>query len=207
MFLIVKKPRSFLLTKGKHGLWGSLCVLLALLLFLQFSTPIFAATTLTVTPITWNVIGLDSNNVNVGPNRFPVGARVCNTGSATASNVTATFVWDSSNSYINIHPGTSDTLSIPSLAAGACTDFYFEVEVTRNAAAYNTTRRYRITVTADGGATTGSTPTPRELFVERLISQSRNAVTDVQLSKDGTTYTSIPSGGTMALEVGNTYYI
>ena len=29
---------------------------------------------------TWNVIGLDSNNVNVGPNRFPVGARVCNTG-------------------------------------------------------------------------------------------------------------------------------
>ncbi|MCX7840213.1 MAG: DUF11 domain-containing protein, partial [Anaerolineae bacterium] len=110
-------------------------------------------------------------------------------------------------SYINIRPGTNSSLSVASLAPGACTDFYFEVEVTRNAAAYNTTRRYRITVTADGGATTGSTPAPRELFVEKLISQSRNSVTDVQLSKDGVNYTSIPSGGTMALVVGNTYYI
>ena len=35
---------------------------------------------LTIEPMTWNVIGLDSNNVNVGPNRFPIGARVCNAG-------------------------------------------------------------------------------------------------------------------------------
>lgn len=198
---------SSLFRMEKRNFLVGLGVLLAVLLFLQFSTPIFAATTLTVTPITWNVIGLDSNNVNVGPNRFPVGARVCNTGSAAASNVTATLVWDSSNSYIDIRPGTNNSLSVPSLAIGACTDFYFEVEVTRTASAYNTTRRYRIMVTADGGATTGSTPTPRELFVERLISQSRNSVTDVQLSKDGTNYTSIPNGGTMALVVGNTYYI
>ena len=27
---------------------------------------------LSVTPLTWNVIGLDSNNVNVGPNQFSV---------------------------------------------------------------------------------------------------------------------------------------
>lgn len=192
---------------GKRRMLGWLRILPAILLFLLFSAPTFAATTLTVTPITWNIIGLDSNNVNVGPNRFPVGARVCNTGGAIASNVTATFVWESSNSYINIRPGTNSSLSVPSLAPGACTDFYFEVEVTRNPSAYNTTRRYRITVTADGGATTGSTPAPRELFVEKLISQSRNSATDVQLSKDGTNYTSIPSGGTMALVVGNTYYI
>ena len=50
-----------------------------------------AVTTLTVTPLTWNIIGLDSNNVNVGPNTFPVGARVCNTGAALATGVTATF--------------------------------------------------------------------------------------------------------------------
>ena len=31
----------------------------------------------TIEPLTWNFIGLDSNNVNAGPNRFPVGARVC----------------------------------------------------------------------------------------------------------------------------------
>ena len=34
-------------------------------------------------PLIWNVIGLDSNNVNVGPNDFPVGARTCNNGGST----------------------------------------------------------------------------------------------------------------------------
>ena len=36
-----------------------------------------AAPGLTITPITWNVVGLDSNEVSVGPADFPVGARVC----------------------------------------------------------------------------------------------------------------------------------
>ncbi|KAF0109496.1 MAG: hypothetical protein FD147_2230 [Chloroflexi bacterium] len=45
-------------------------------LFLQNPSNVFAAPSLTITPLTWNVIGLDSNNVNVGPNTFPVGARV-----------------------------------------------------------------------------------------------------------------------------------
>ena len=52
-----------------------------------------AAAVLTVSPLTLNIVGLDSNNVNLGPNNFPVGGRVCNTGDA--ANVTATFVWDS----------------------------------------------------------------------------------------------------------------
>src|SRR5438309_9624764 len=39
--------------------------------------PVFAHATLTVTPITWNVVGLDSNNPLSGPKDFPVGARVC----------------------------------------------------------------------------------------------------------------------------------
>ena len=46
-----------------------------------FSGPIRsvkAAAELTINPITWNVIGLDSNNVSVGPNNFPVGVRACN---------------------------------------------------------------------------------------------------------------------------------
>ena len=37
---------------------------------------------MTITPITWNIIGLDSSNVYVGPNSFPVGARVCKQRSA-----------------------------------------------------------------------------------------------------------------------------
>ena len=168
---------------------------------------VFAATTLTVTPLTWNIIGLDSNNVNVGPNDFPIGARVCNTGSAVATNVTATLVWDSANSYIDYRSGTSSSLSVTSLAINACTDFYFEVEVQRNSLAYNTTLRYHIAVTADGGATTGSTPIPRELYVEHLISQNRNTVSDIQYGLTIPTLTSVASGGTMTLLVGETYYI
>lgn len=160
-----------------------------------------AAPILTIAPITWNVIGLDSNNVNVGPNNFPVGVRVCNEGANPATNVQADFIWDSVNSYVNIRPESLDPISIDELANGECVDFYFEVEITRNSAAYGTTRRFHIEVTADYGISL-STPRPREIFVERLISQNRNASTDVKL--DGI---SIPVGGTMTLMVGETYAI
>src|SRR5215475_8399681 len=107
-----------------------LLVILILIMVAAVGQPqstVSAATTLTVTPLTWNIMGLDSNNVNVGPNNFPVGARVCNTGNATATNVTANFVWDAPgiDPYINLRTGSFSTLSVTSLAAGACTDFYF----------------------------------------------------------------------------------
>jgi uncharacterized repeat protein (TIGR01451 family) len=167
-------------------------------------TPAFAAASLSIAPLTWNVIGLDSNNVNVGPNHFPVGARVCNTGDAPATNVTSAFVWDSANPLVDLRPGTLTDFNaspVPSLAPAACHDFYYEVEVTRNAAAYDTTRRYHVTATADTLGTV-STPTPRELYVEHLISQSRNHILDVKLNG-----TSVPNGGTMTLVVGQTYTI
>ncbi|MBW6472770.1 MAG: DUF11 domain-containing protein, partial [Anaerolineaceae bacterium] len=160
-----------------------------------------SAANLTITPITWNVIGLDSNNVNVGPNTFPVGARVCNVGSEPASNIEATFVWDSVNTYINLRPGSLSNLHNDSLSPNDCLDFYFEVEITRNTSAYTTTRRYHIEVRADDLAVI-STPTPREIYVERLISQNRNATLDVKL--DGV---SIAPGGNMTLMVGQTYNI
>ena len=172
-----------------------------------------AAPILTVTPITWNVVGLDSNNVNVGPNHFPIGARVCNNGDQPATNVTATFVLGSGSSYISIRPGTTSTVSVASIsnvAPNNCADFYFEVEVSRNSAAYDTYREYQINVTADGGIST-STPTPRRLYVEHLVSQSRNAVTDVRygstLAELNLPVSSIAPGGTMTLMVGNVYYI
>jgi len=160
-----------------------------------------------VSPITWNVVGLDSNNVNVGPNNFPVGARVCNTGTDPATTVSASFVWDdgadpySGHPYINLRTGSLSSISMPSLAPGSCADFYFEVSITRNASAYDKTRRYHINVTADGGISL-STPQPREIYVEHLVSQNRNATTDIKL--DGV---SIPPVGTMALVVGQTYNI
>jgi len=131
--------------------------------------------------ITWNVIGLDSNNVNDGPNKFPVGVRACNTGTTTETNVTATFFWDSTNNLINL--SSSDTYTIDELLPGDCHDFYFEVEVTRDAAAYDTTREFHIEVTSDAGVTY-STPIGHELYVERLISQNRNSNIDLVLNSD-----------------------
>ncbi len=135
-----------------------------------------AAASLTISPITWDVIGLDSNKVTDGPDTFMVGTRVCNTGNMDATNVVANFVWDSANTYINLSGASS--LSIAALTAGTCTDFYYNVLITRNSAAYNTNRGYHITAAADGLAAV-STPTPRQLFVEKLVSQNRNAVTTI----------------------------
>jgi uncharacterized repeat protein (TIGR01451 family) len=182
-----------------------LCGLTLAAALLLGRAPAFADASLSISPLTWNIIGLDSNNVNVGPNHFPVGARVCNTGDAPATNVTSAFVWDSANPLINLRPGTLFSYNagnaVPSLAPTECFDFYYEVEVTRNPAAYDTTRRYHITATADSLGTV-STPTPREVYVEHLVSQARNHVLDVKL--DGV---SVPNGGTMALMVGQTYTI
>lgn len=129
-----------------------------------------------ITPTTWNVIGLDSNDVSVGPNTFQAGVRACNTGGAPLNNVRSEFFWDSANAYINL--GGANVVMWRTFAAGACVDFYYPVVVTRTSAAYNTARRYHISISADGvGAV--STPMPRELYVERLLSQGRNTVRSI----------------------------
>lgn len=174
------------------------------------ATPVRAAAVLSVTPITWNIIGLDSNSPTTGPYLFPVGARVCNTSNTdTATNVKSSFTFSdglnayTGGTYINLRTGTLSayTSSGVSLAPNACMDFYYEVQVTKDANAYNTSRAYYITVTADGGLSV-STPKPRELFVEHLISQNRNSITDIKLNG-----TSVPAGGNMSLMEGKTYTI
>jgi uncharacterized repeat protein (TIGR01451 family) len=163
---------------------------------------LMTSSSLSVTPITWNVIGLDSNSPATGPNRFPVGARVCNTGTSVLSSVDANFTWDTSNVNINLRPGSLSTVSLGSINVGSCADAYFEAEVTKVAAAYNTTRGYHISAADSGSGATGSTPLARELFVEHLISQNRNGITTVKLNG-----TSIAAGSSMTLVVGNTYNI
>ncbi|MBP1620858.1 MAG: hypothetical protein H6Q02_1625, partial [Acidobacteria bacterium] len=169
--------------------------------------PAYAAARLTVEPSSWNIIGLDSNNVSVGPNRFPVGARVCNVGDTAATNVTAELKWDTTDPLINVRPGTDPSLTTASLAAGTCADQFFEVEVTRDADAYDRKARYYIEVTSTSPGGTITTPRPRELVVERLVSQSRNSVSDVLYGPSALALTSVGSGGTMTLLVGNTYAI
>lgn len=131
---------------------------------------------LTITPVSWNVVGLDSNNTSTGPDTYQIGARVCNTGGTAVSNLVGTFVWDSSNAFVNLS-GTNP-VNVSSLNAGACIDFYYPVTITRTSSAYNTKRGYHITVSATGVSSV-STPTPRELYVEKIISQNRNSVQSI----------------------------
>lgn len=134
-----------------------------------------AALALTIETITWDVIGLDSNDVATGPNVYPVGVRVCATGGAM-SDITVTFTWDTANAYVQLL--TAATQSIASLADGACADRYFFVAVVRDPAAYDTARGYHVTASAPGVATV-STPIPRQLYVEKILSQNRNAVLSI----------------------------
>src|SRR6266542_1017470 len=131
---------------------------------------------LTIAPTSWNVVGLDSNNLSFGPDTFQVGARVCNTGGTSVTNIVGDFIWDSSNAYINL--SGAGTVNVSSLAAGSCTDFYYPVTVTRISSAYDTTRRYHIAISATGVSTI-TTPTPREIYVEHIISQNRNSVNSI----------------------------
>lgn len=137
---------------------------------------------LTVTPVTWNIIGLDHNGYSQGegPDTFQIGARACNTGATPIQNITGTFFWDSANPYINLSPTTTNPVTYSSLAAGACTDFYFPVTVSRVSQVFTTNRARRYHITVSGtGVTSVSTPTPRELYVEELLSQSRNKVLSI----------------------------
>ncbi len=136
-----------------------------------------AAPNLTITPITWNVVGLDAENVNQGPNTFPVGVRVCNTGDSPATNVRVGFVWadQEPNPLLNI-AGPSN-FEFPSLSNGSCRDVYFTVAVTRDTAAYGTSSGYYIGVTENNNPAI-YTPMGREIFVERLIQSDSLTVTN-----------------------------
>lgn len=181
-------------------------LLRALTVLVLLTAPLLGhAQSLSITPITWNVIGLDSNKVADGPNQFPVGARICNTDASTpVGNVTATFAWTGGSLAINLI-GTS-TIALGTLSTGPlpvpsqytinstpanCADAYFNVEITRANASWNTTRSYVITAASTNAASV-TTPIPREVYVEKLVSQNRNGVVLISGPTDvfvGDTYT------------------
>lgn len=173
------------------------------------------ASNITMEVITWDVIGLDSNDPATGPYQFPVGVRVCNESGGDVDNIVATFNWDDTNSTTTDIALRADSLTfhnIGTLTDTECRDVYYEVEVDRAVAPYDLARGYYVEVTSDAGtfrtddsATLDGSGDPnhsRELFVEHLISQNRNAVWSVEV--DGT---ELPNGGTATLMVGETYEI
>ncbi|MCC5875068.1 MAG: DUF11 domain-containing protein [Candidatus Sumerlaeia bacterium] len=131
-------------------------------------------TNLAIKPITWDVVGLDSNKpLTSGPDSFMVGARVTNIGTNVAENVVTSYVWESTNSFITLNGPT--ILEFGDIQPGQSIDAYYNVKVTRNANAYDTARRYRIHAVADNAGQI-STPAGRQLYIEALIRQNRNSV-------------------------------
>jgi hypothetical protein len=192
---------------------------------------------LTITPITWNVIGLDSNNPAAGPNVFPVGARVCAVGSASTGDVRADFRWEPTPIPTNVlgsasaegacggldciisRPTSLTELNLGPLAINQCRDAYFEVEVRRLNASYEKVRRFSIgawDTTGSQAAPNVFTPRPRELYVERLISQNRNSISNspsyeislpVPSASDTFPAALSNASGAIAVEVGEIYDI
>jgi len=148
-----------------------------LLALLASGTASAALTGYSETPLTWDVIGVKSNNTGIatGPGEFPVGWRLCNTSGSTKAADTVTFTWGTAGGTgaTNISLGSPASQSIPQLAAGACDDIYFQVNVTRNSSSWNATRQFTLATGASGSSTT------RQLFVEKLVSQNRNTTVTI----------------------------
>ncbi|PSR18743.1 hypothetical protein C8255_05840 [filamentous cyanobacterium CCP3] len=211
---------------GRYGLVALATGLLTLLqisgLPLWPSAPAYAATSLSIEPLTWDFVGLDSNRVTDGPNQYLTGARVCNIGAEPAQNLKVRFVREgATNPFITVvNSLNSDTWQSPSLPAGPrpanhhavaakpanCFDAYYVVTVSRTASAYDTVQRFRIEAVADnaGVVDTNSYPDPgqydtghpRQLYVEKILSQARNDVLNFQ---------NLTTPGSMTVEVGGTY--
>lgn len=154
-----------------------LLVLVFLLQTTAFSTLIGSAKAVTgatlnigIANYTWNKIGLDSNNVSVGPNQFLVQSKFTVSGT-TATNVVTTATFESGNSPY-IHLVSNSTQNFGDLAPGTYNAFYV-VKVDRNASAYDTQKKITIKVDADNAP---ADTAERTLTVERLLSQNRNQI-------------------------------
>ncbi len=138
-------------------------------------------------PLSWDVIGLDSNNVAAGPNTYLIGARVVADG-AGLSNLVVRYVEDAPDNPL-IGPVGPTTLTAAAVAPGGSRDFYFEVAVTRDPAVYDTVQPYHIEAFEDfngNGVPDLGEPlvvlSNRELYVEHYISQARNDVASIQVA-------------------------
>ena len=188
---------------------GSRSTLSWLALLLALSMPNLAFAALTVTPITWDVVGLDHNRpLTEGPNLFPVGASVCTDGTPS-TDVDVELVWgDANDTYIFSRAGSFTTLNFASIPANSCVDAYYEIELLRDPASFGQSRPYQIVAT-DAALNTAATPDDREIFIEYLVSQNRNVTSQIRSGQlaDESDWQVLGAGGGLALLVGETYFI
>jgi len=162
----------------------SLFICFTLVIFGFFNPPFIsrvdASTTLTLEKGNWDVIGLDSNNVSVGPGQALIQVRVRNIGTETAYGVTATLIWTSSNSYINLNPNDSYSKNLGDIPPGETANIFFLIDITRDSGAYGTKRDYKVTV--EGTNVSGTPEITGSLEIKGLISQNRNNIISILAS-------------------------
>ena len=199
---------------NSHWRRGTKIARLLTLLCLAVAGQSFAQ--LTANAITWDVVGLDHNRpLTSGPELFPVGAEVCS--AVATTNVTVDFVWMDGNDngwdfapgdpYINLRPGSLTSLTFASIGAGECVDAYFELQLTRSASAFEYSREYVIAATDLSGMV--STPSPRAIYVERLVSQNRNTTQQIRYGQqaDKSDWVVLGAGAGINLALGETYFL
>jgi len=144
---------------------------------ISFTDDADAAGGLSITHLTWDSVGLSNNTsgLSTGPERFPVGVRVCNSSSSALSNVRTSFAWNTANSYVALESPAG--INLDSLDAGKCADAYYTVVLSKNSAAWDTARKYQITVQADGGVS-AVTALNRQIYVEKM-STTANAISKI----------------------------
>ena len=138
---------------------------------------------LTIEPITWNVIGLKSNKVDLGPNVFPVGARVCNQSESVELDVDATFAFtEATNSgFISLVEGSPSTISLGDIDPGArrLRGCLFQRGGLEGQQQLRQKSRLSDLCVSEQAERRATTPSNRELFVERLVEQSRNTIASI----------------------------
>ena len=195
-FMPVGGPSVYRSLASRLGI-GRLAVALSLLAF-GFANSLQAQT---IEPITWNVIGLDSNKPADAqlppgiypPKSYPVGVKVCNTSGSSADLYTRfEFTDNASPTYLTLigDDAEGDTdISVGNLGAGVCREVFYQIDIDQVNAAYDNREGYRIHLyngnPASGGGLVTSTPDKREFWVEYLVSQNRNAI--LEFIVDGAT--------------------
>ncbi|HEX4905022.1 MAG TPA: DUF11 domain-containing protein, partial [Acidimicrobiales bacterium] len=195
-------PRAAAPFRRLIGVFSLVSLLATMLVVLVLPpAPASAAVSVTITPTTWDVLGLDSNRPGKStPSVFPVGAKLCAaSGSDALTNVTSTITLSGAGSSIALQSGSPTTNSHGNVSASGCVETYFHVEVNRNASSFGTTKSYTIQFFNNGTSLGTSGARSGTLYVEKLVSQNRNAITSIT--------SSACSGTTCTFGAGQTYTI
>jgi LPXTG-site transpeptidase (sortase) family protein len=161
--VMLEESRGLFRREGSKVLLAFLILALVLNSNVQLAS---ANAVLEITSITWSSVGLNNTSPDLGPNEYPAGVRVCNTGDAAADNLSVAFIWETESDYIEL--AGPESYMLPELEAETCRDFYFYIRVMQDESSVGAARRYRIEADSDQ---TGKvlTPTPREIYVESLV--------------------------------------